>query len=153
MCCDKTMVFGWGTLVCRENVLRHGLKVHMVVVSKVPRLAGAAENMFLLSVSQCSYLWRFWAAGTNQPRQVSTLLLTFGRVTGGGNVTDGGLTAACTLRRMPASPREVGGAVGGNHRSPFHAWGTPQKNRLPDSNPGPGTAPAPQCCDAPESRA
>ena len=50
-------------------------------------------------------------------------LLTFGRVTGGGNVTDGGLTAACTLRRMPASPREVGGAVGGNHRSPFHAWG------------------------------
>lgn len=31
--------------------------------------------------------------------------------------------------------------------------GTPQKNRLPDSNPGPGTAPAPQCCDAPESRA
>ena len=36
----------------------------------------------------------------------------FGRVTGGGNVTDGGLTAACTLRRMPASPREVGGAVG-----------------------------------------
>ena len=50
-------------------------------------------------------------------------LLTFGRETGGGNVTDGGLTAACTLRRMPASPREVGGAVGGNHRSPFHAWG------------------------------
>ena len=47
----------------------------------------------------------------------------FGRVTGGGNVTDGGLTAACTLRRMPASPREVGGAAGGNHRSPFHAWG------------------------------
>ena len=39
-------------------------------------------------------------------------LLTFGRVTGGVNVTDRGLTAACTLRRMPASPREVGGAVG-----------------------------------------
>ena len=44
-------------------------------------------------------------------------LLTLGRVTGGGNVTDGGLTAACTLRRMPASPREVGRAVGGNHLS------------------------------------
>ena len=29
----------------------------------------------------------------------------------------------------------------------------PRKNRLPDSNPGPGTAPAPQCCDTPESRA
>jgi len=30
---------------------------------------------------------------------------------------------------------------------------TPRKNCLPDSNPGPGTAPAPQCCDTPESRA
>ena len=28
-----------------------------------------------------------------------------------------------------------------------------KKNRLPDSNPGPGTAPAPQCCDTPESSA
>ena len=28
-----------------------------------------------------------------------------------------------------------------------------EKIRLPDSNPGPGTAPAPQCCDTPESRA
>ena len=44
-------------------------------------------------------------------------------VTVGGDATDGGLTAACTLRRMPASPTEVDGAAGGNHRSPFHAWG------------------------------
>ena len=49
--------------------------------------------------------------------------LHFRTETVGGNVTEGGLTAACTLRRMPASPTEVDGAAGGNHRSPFHAWG------------------------------
>jgi hypothetical protein len=30
-----------------------------------------------------------------------------------GNVTEGGLTAACTLRRMPASLPEEDGAAGG----------------------------------------
>ena len=74
-------------------------------------------------------------------------LLTFGRVTGGVNVTDRGLTAACTLRRMPASPREVGGAVGGDHRSPFTLGAcedTPRKKIVcPTQTPAPGLPPHP----------
>ena len=39
--------------------------------------------------------------------------LHFRTETVGGNVTEGGLTAACTLRRMPASLPEEDGAAGG----------------------------------------
>lgn len=95
-----------------------------------PAQAAARRHYFASSKSMCREPGRpaeAKHAASIVARLASTLLFkteTVGEtVTVCGNVTEGGLTAACTLRRMPASPREVGGAVGGNHRSPFHAWG------------------------------
>ena len=93
-----------------------------------PAQAAARRHYFASSKSMCREPGRpaeAKHAASIVARLASTLLFKTETVgeTVCGNVTEGGLTAACTLRRMPASPTEVDGAAGGNHRSPFHAWG------------------------------
>ena len=85
-----------------------------------PAQAAARRHYFASSKSMCREPGRpaeAKHAASIVARLASTLLFkteTVGEtVTVCGNVTEGGLTAACTLRRMPASLPEEDGAAGG----------------------------------------